>query len=561
MAWAQWGGMAGLAIVYLLAFARHLPYHMDEFLGFHALACAHYPHNDLNTFKSSCSGYDLAPWGEEYRPLRSYDYVGSLPSLLYWPLFRLFPAPWSARLLGPLALAVQALLVHRLFGLRPVLAYALLLSFLPYSIGHTVDFGTLVPQTTSVFAITYWVGRWGAALREGRRSSPVYPILAGLAVFLAIWSKLAYFFVVPGLCLAVGAQLLAARRAEPPPRGKGRRMALEALLGAATAIVPTLLLLAAHTRSGTAYYRVITESRVLPLTEPLALAERFAAHFLPFLLNPLRSANVSVAVPERWSVAGLLLLALAVALLLAGFIGPLARDRAARGRVLGLLAASGLTLLLVTLSERSWASHHVALAAPFVLLAGFETLSRLPRTPWKRSGVAAFLLVSLWLHAQLLRLPPTTRASHQLPAINAELNREFAATHVLVLVDWGLYYVKSLYGPREQAVLHHWRLLRPAQLAEIEAVAARLGRPLAFVGRRRSSSDWELIRSREPALVEHRASVPMDDWIVLYQPLPIRPAPVLSKGYGASSSTACSRCPRAAASSPARSSRAAMARW
>ncbi len=515
--WVEWAAVGGLAAVYLLGFARHLPYHMDEFLGFHALACAHYPGNGLNTFKSSCSGYDLAVWGETYWPLRSYDYVGSLPSLLYWPLFRLFPAPWSARLLGPLALAVQALIAHRLFGLRPALAYPLLLLFLPYSIGHTIDFGTLVPQTTSVFAIVYWVDRWGLALREGRRSSSLYPMLAGMAVFLAVWSKLSYFFLLPGLVLALAARLLAARRTAPLPRGQGRRAAFEALVGALVALVPTLLLLAAQARDGTAYYRLITESRVLPFTDPLALAERFAGRFLPFLLNPLRAANVSVSVPERWSVAGLLLVGLAVVLVAAGFAGPLARDRASRLRVLGLLAASAVTVLLVTSSERSWAAHHLVLAAPFALLAGFEILDRLPATAWRRAGIASFLAINLILHAQLLARPTSTRASPHLPAINAELDREFAAAHVLVVVDWGLYYVKSLYGPAEQAVLHHWKLERPAQLDAIQAVAKNLDRPLAFVGRRRSSSDWNLIRSGVPGLLEYQTDTPMDDWIVLYQ--------------------------------------------
>ncbi len=512
----QWAGVACLAVAYLFLFARQLPYHMDEFLGFHALACEHYPHNRLNDFRSSCSGYDLAVWGDTYLPLRSYDYVGSLPGLLYWPLFRLFGTPWSARLLGPLALALQALLVHRLFGVRPLLAYGLLLLCMPYAFAHTVDFGTVVPQATAVFAVTFWTDRWLATRRDDRRISGIYPILAGATVFLAIWSKISFFFVVPGLALTTLTQCWTAARTRRPPRQRWR-LSGEALAGALAALVPTLLLLAARDREGEPYARWITGSELTPFSDPAALGERFLRRFLHFVLNPLRAAHVITRSPDRWTSVGVALVALAVVLVAAGYLGPLARDRAARRRVTALLTACLLTVGLVVASQRTWAFHHLVLAAPFALLAGFEILSRLPRSRWRRLGVAAFLALNVVLHVQVLRLPPTRAWGHLLPAFNAELNREFAADHVIVLVDWGLYYVKSLYGPREQAVLHHWGLKRPAQLAAVEAVARELDRPLVFVGLERSSSDWDLIRSRISGLVEYQPSVHLRGWIALVQ--------------------------------------------
>lgn len=100
--------VAVLATVGVLALAvlspRVLPYNMDEFVHYHALGCATAPLGEgLPSFRDGCGLYDLRlPFTRTWLPLRSYYYIGSLPSAVFAPLWRLLGDPVAARLQGGL---------------------------------------------------------------------------------------------------------------------------------------------------------------------------------------------------------------------------------------------------------------------------------------------------------------------------------------------------------------------------------------------------------------------------------------------------------------------------
>ena len=78
------------------------------------------------------------------------------------------------------------------------------------------------------------------------------------------------------------------------------------------------------------------------------------------------------------------------------------------------------------------------------------------------------------------------------------LNSEFASESVIVHLDWGTYYIDSLYGPKDQLVT--W--LEPVDakddlekdLEKIKKLANHKNRSIVFVRKKETGSDWSLVQ-------------------------------------------------------------------
>ena len=122
------GGRIGLSagVVLLLVAAwlspRAIPYNMDEFVHYHALGCATAElSRHLPLIRDGCGYYDLSlPFTFRPLPLRSYAYIGSLPSLPFYPLWRVVRDPVAARLQGAIFFLLWLWLATRLLRVRPV---------------------------------------------------------------------------------------------------------------------------------------------------------------------------------------------------------------------------------------------------------------------------------------------------------------------------------------------------------------------------------------------------------------------------------------------------------
>lgn len=536
--WKQWAAdqwldlvvMAAVGGAFLFTVAAVVPWHMDEFLGYHHLACKWYPGNMANTFRSSCTELGLAPWGGTMLPLRSYTYSGSLPGLLYLPIFALWPSPLSARLLGILAIAAQSLLLHRVFGVRPAVNFFVLLSFLSYSAIQVFDLGPICLQLTLQVAIYCVLRRWRASAAARLRYQALYPLAIGLMAFIGVWNKVAFFFVVPSLALLVVALTFdpatapTAPTATPTGTPTGSRPALRRLaagaVGAAAFAVPTLALLFSKTAAGLPYHSVITGAPVL--FDYLAIKQRFTGVLLPFLINPLRSSHLIMRDPRPVTGTGLVLVGLIAATLVYGFVVARRRADGSSRRALWLVAGWVVSIALVALSAKSHAAHHVQLGLPFLILALYELLAPLSGRRLVCLLVVLFVLLNSLLYLQFVELRHegiTSRASRDLETMNDALNERFAERYLIVCIDWGFYYLKSLYGPPEQAVVHFWGLKRPAQLRAVQATADRLGRKLLFVGWDQGSrSDWKMIVGEIDGLREELPAWDGGRWRLAFEP-------------------------------------------
>jgi hypothetical protein len=153
-------------------------------------------------------------------------------------------------------------------------------------------------------------------------------------------------------------------------------------------------------------------------------------------------------------------------------------------------------------TQRSWAAHHIVMAFPFLWIAQAIALRGALAS---RPRVAALLVGGiLATQAIILALIP----QHE-PLANTDWSRirisRFLAESglgersVITTLDWGHYYLQSLYGSPGQLVTWVWPATR-ADLEELARIARDRGRGHAFVFLKTHEAERvALIRSVFPA--------------------------------------------------------------
>jgi len=495
--------VSAVITAFTLFLSQITPYHMDEVLVHHALACLRAPLNAENVFLEACGRYDLNVWiplfGSVRLPLRSFEYVGSIASLFYLPLYFIWDHPLSNRVLGMLALGVQAWALHRLFRVSWLLTTGLLLGFFPYAFQHFVDTGQLCLQTTLLLVLGVVVQRWAARLQENRLTAALaYAGTSGLLLALGFLLRLSFVFVTPGALLVLtaylGFQLWQGSF-------QGKRLLTSSCVFVICFGIPVELLLTAENSAGLPYYASMSKysSPLALLLNPWAYYEHLLV-LLPFILRPMWSAHVLFNVEPAstfgtWFNYGI------------GAIFALSFVRAA-GRRQQLLActcylAGVITFLIVGLSSMSWAMHHVVLSYPFFIVGIAAQWSGYGHRKSRKVSALIwiwFFLSGASLYWHLRQLPPAQEAIVGVIATNRYISQNFATDHVIVVVDWGLYYVQALYGPRSQSVLF---VDRPGDFhlaARISSIATRLNRKLLIATSNGDPERLLELKRRHPGL-------------------------------------------------------------
>ena len=276
-----------ISIVFLFVFSSYVPFHMAEFLPYHAISCNYYPLNALNTFRKSCAVVDLAPIPGYYLPLRSFKYIGSSPSLIYFPLFKLWLSPYSVRLMGLAMLAIQAFLLYKLFHINLLISFLLLLFCMPYSFQHIVDERPIAMHTTSIFLLYFLIQRWIISIEIGRKQSWKFSFLIGLVIFLGIWTKISYFFLIPGVFIFI-CYFVMTKKHIFDDRLKSKQLVKDSILLLIIAITPSFLLFNSADREGHKYYEHILNAQNISFK---GLPAHFWDKLALYIFDPLATAS------------------------------------------------------------------------------------------------------------------------------------------------------------------------------------------------------------------------------------------------------------------------------
>ena len=228
---------------------------MDEFVHYHALGCATAVHaRDLPVIRDGCGYFDLRlPFTRTALPLRSYAYIGSLPSLPFYPFWRLFDDPVASRVQG----AVFFLLCRLARAAAPARARGLdrprepRLPGLPRDVPGRRGPGRPLRRAPP---------RWRSSPRAARSHAPgagaraAWAGLAGLVLFLGLWMKLVFVWWLPAFAVFA---LEEARRQGLSLTSLAMERASALLAGPARSCCPPLVLLASADRDGRPYAAVL----------------------------------------------------------------------------------------------------------------------------------------------------------------------------------------------------------------------------------------------------------------------------------------------------------------
>ena len=208
---------------------RAVPYNMDEFVHYQALACATLPQErGLPSFRDGCGLYDLRlPFTQAPLPLRSYLYLGSVPAVPFYPFWRAIGDPVAVRVQGAVFALVALVLASRLLAVRPsAVALAglvfplLLVTFVvdegPVGISAVVFLGALVVLRHAMRAETAAT----RALRARAASCSSWRLWAKLV--FAWWLPAVAYFAV-SVAWPRGERLSAAARRGRLPHSPRRR--------------------------------------------------------------------------------------------------------------------------------------------------------------------------------------------------------------------------------------------------------------------------------------------------------------------------------------------------
>jgi hypothetical protein len=493
---------------------RVIPYNMDEFVHYHALGCATAPlQRGLPVYRDGCGLYDLRlPFTTAALPLRSYLYIGSFPALPFYPFWRWLDDPVSVRVQGAVFFLAWILLAARLLRVRHSALAAAALVFPSLLTTFVVDEGPVglaaVLFTATLVAIRRALAREGtAAIGWGA--------LAGLALFLGIWSKPVFVCFLPAVALFAWQE---SRSRTGSWRGLAARGWPALAACALAAALPTLVLLASTDVDGRPYAAALQRGRIS--LQPLALVQRFE-RLVREAADPAEQAPRNILLAP--SPLDLLPALLAVAALVAG-----ARQAGSRRReIAGWTALCAMTLALLSLSAYCQWPHHAFYGLLLLALAlglALDALGSRARTAVALGIVLCWSSLAVrWAHASY----PVESAPEKDELLRfvrqSGLDRETLQVHT----SWGTYYIAQLFGDPARSVLYLRAVSQDlGQVAVVRDVARGRGRPLLLIGSRR----WE--RFQTPALAaqigEPSRRWSFGDWWVAEYPVAAAAAPPTS---------------------------------
>ena len=504
-----------LGLIIVIVFSKFVPFSMDEFSMYRVLMCRHYEYNSLNTFQESCNVFDLNVLNTGLiLPLNGYQhYLGSFPSLYYYPLFLIWKNPISARLLGMIFLIIGALILSKIFEIRIEYIFLGLISFFPYFFQHMVDTGTVAFQIMSFFLIYYLLIKWFKSLKI------IYPILISFIIFLGIWTKLTYFWFLPGIGIILIMHLVENRK-QILQKPNLRKLIIHSLISAILLLgLLSLLFLStdpnnsdrkpflnkikhSNSRSSEQLFssKILETKIVKSFLNPCWTTERVYKVTKPSSFVYLYSGFIYLSVPLLWLIS---------------FI----RLRNTRNKNLkkGLLKSILLffvfivTALIIISTRTSDATHHAIISFPFLILSFLLAINCLRETEnhnriftSKRIILFWFLLFILFnsyffisFHNQDIK----GRTDFSKVEVNEILKNEYLAkNYFYVIVDWGMYYYQALYGNKFQSVLYMG--LRENWDTKLNNLSEKHNRKLLFLHRSRGPDSSKIALIKEHFSVE-----------------------------------------------------------
>jgi hypothetical protein len=491
----------GLVLIAALIMC-YVPPDMDDYNQYHALACWHYPYSSLNVFAIPCAGkMNLKLWGGIIWP-RSYWYVGAAYSLLYYPLFMLWPQWQSTVLLGIVIMIPGVLSASRLLKVSLPVTLLVLCGTFPVMYYVLRDYGQITLQFSLLYLIPWALYKAATGLRV--RAWLPFSMLAGFLLAMGVESKPLFCYFVPSIAIVT----LAFCRPIKPGLSLFLFLLRRFAPGMALCVFLLTLLFTGVDGNGVAYYRQLAGLVPMPGV-PAALITDTASGIPNYYINKevlapsvweqshgvlqglLRAKhllgafwfdfpnaarfsygmNVPLNLPFDWRG----ILQTMPFWLIFGFVTVVYLTKCRIKEppqtllcVVALLVASAVGVVAVSMNIYAIKAHHVL--QPFYYLLGafaimLEAIYRHLRKHFV--FIVAMLLTSqIGCAYYVTSLEPLPRYNwERIEMLDFITSHQLAEKSVIDNLDWGVYYLASLYGPKDQLVLMDASYNRTIQLA------------------------------------------------------------------------------------------------
>lgn len=415
-------------------------------------------------------------------------------------------------------LAVQAWILARLFLRNWTGCFLMLLAFMPYAIQHAVDVGQLSLQTTTVFLLYYLCVRWRQSLLRSGHGGQWYPTICGLLLSLGLYVRLSYSFLIPGILIMIGSIFTPFAR-EIWRKNKPFRLCLHFLLFSGAWLLPSYILLTAIDQNGSPYLNVaLNDAPYGAYWRSLAVWQHFRTTLLPYLYHPLLSAH-AIYWPSGSPILREQIISVAVPLLF--LICLIGRSNIFANKSRGVLffLLGLLTLTVVSMSPRSWAMHHVVLSFPFFILSLFSSFGKKPRQFMRRIILVVALVGYSSLYLEFPKLAINTSVGPccltSYDRLNSYINDSYGDAHIIAVIDWGMYLIKALYGPRDQMVL--WISADGKVLEAVKQISLKYHRKVVFLGARLPVERWNTMKEVFPTIEQKPPPFDIGHWTVFVE--------------------------------------------
>ena len=394
-----------------------------------------------------------------------------------------------------LFLFVQSLLLARIFNFRYEYLLLFLLSFFPYFFQHVVDTGPVIFTTTSIPLLYWLMKKWFDNLQLK------YPLFMALIVFLGIWAKLTYLWLLPSIGILLLILLLENKTSLN--RIACKKIVLH-ILGSGFLLILSLgcifLSTDPHNSNRFPYLEQITNSKSLSIHQLFQLNIIRNRGVVKALFNPFEATQRIFVVKEPNLITafycGVIFLFVPTCLLALRINW---RDKIKPSL---FYFASLLTFTITLYTERAWAMHHTVLSFPSFLLSILAVIDLFRKHYAKKFARIAMIsaIIFVFLNSYFFINFPKQRIKEHDDWSKIEIhkqlqNPELANDYFYVVVDWGMYYYQGLYGPSFQSVLYMEPLNSQSQIDILKQMSREHNRKLLFIYRHdKNSSNLDLIR-------------------------------------------------------------------
>lgn len=491
---------------------------MDVFSGYHPLACLYFPNAHMNIYRESCNNAFNLTLPNGWLWPRAYFYIGLFHSIYYYPFYLLYPHPVSAFLSG-LFLAVVALLGAKKLlkcGWDVLLALVFSNFFILYA--FIQDSGSQGLQAMLIFWIPCLVQN--ALRRPNIGVGMAWGIAAAFLSFAALEAK--PVFVYSLLCITI--ITLFAAKPELYQRDRIGTNILRLLPGAVLfGVLFWIFFFASKVGYGN-YFEALSGyssrfpflqkahmTRIVQLLEAYWLQFASAANYAyltyipahayhspPIQNIPLDWLKLLLSLPF-WLAAG--------ALMFLRIRKPDNAQTPPSATMANVFLLSGLLLLILFAWNNSLINPHHTMQAFLMVATGIALKAETLKPHYPKFVRTVLLLVAganLFTASYMAATRPTWRgADYVIKALKPLNNEELASKTAIICVDWGSYYIVSLYGPKNQVVLYFDPWWTAQNVADMKKLIRKAGRkPLILTGPTTAYQTASFIKDYFPELTK-----------------------------------------------------------